>query len=141
MIVICQDIQLSKGKDIKSSQIAKTRSLHRLIPIEKTCVATLGAINEKLEPLLEAWLGKDKPARSYAIAFKRRNNSAVKRQDIHTLVNGTVRAPHTVDLSNPDITIVIEVVNVCCFVVFCCCTKFVDMVWNQRHRKCFGLWF
>ena len=75
-------------------------------------MGTLGAINERLEPMLQKRFPKDSVATSYAVSYKNRNNSSIGREDIYTLVRGTIFPPHKVDLDNPEVLIVVEIVKV-----------------------------
>jgi len=62
--------------------------------------------------MLEKRFSKDSPPTTYALFYQNRCNSAVKKKDIFTLLEGTIFSPHSVDLKNPDIAVVVEVVNV-----------------------------
>ena len=52
----------------------------------------------------------------FAVSYKCRNNSALKRDDVIKLLACMVTKngefPHTVDLNNPELTVMVEVVKV-----------------------------
>ena len=56
------------------------------------------------------------PSAQFAVHYKYRNNSALKRDDVIKLLACMVTKngefSHTVDLTNPDLTVMVEVVKV-----------------------------
>ena len=102
---------------IYETKSQKARYILRMIPILGTCKA----YNENIEKLANSILSKvftEDSKISYSILFKTRNNDKVKRDDIIKLIGKVIRelpGTTTVDLNNPDICIVVEVLrSVCC---------------------------
>lgn len=89
----------------------------RVLPIEITCFATL----EEIEKTFRSHVGKFFPEGEgvkplkYAIDYEHRASKKMDRMAVIEALAKNVPAPHTVDLSNPDITITVQVMkNACC---------------------------
>lgn len=103
-------------KDIWNSGIQKTKFLLRLIPIEVTCKANMNDIGTAFDQLGERHF-KEKSL-TFSIAFNHRNNNVISRDDAIKLIADRVfalRPDHKVDLKNPQVTIILEVIKAFAF--------------------------
>ncbi|XP_019718145.1 THUMP domain-containing protein 1 isoform X2 [Hippocampus comes] len=103
--------------DLHATKKKKTRVILRMLPVTGTCRAFPEDMMRYLSTFLEPWFKKPNCA-SYQIAFKSRNNNHSKRGDvikaIATLV-GKLNPRNMVNLTQPDLTIILEVIKtVCC---------------------------
>lgn len=103
-------------KDIWNSGTQKTKFLLRLIPIEVTCKANMADIGAAFDHLGEKHFKET--ALTFSIAFNHRNNNVILRDDAIKLVADkvfAVRPDHKVDLKNPQVTIILEVIKAFAF--------------------------
>ncbi|XP_061535550.1 THUMP domain-containing protein 1 [Phycodurus eques] len=103
--------------DLHATKKKKTRVILRMLPVTGTCRAFPEDIMRYLATFLEPWFKKPNCA-TYQIAFKARNNSHNKRDDVIKAIAGLVgklNPKNKVDLTQPDLTIILEVIKaVCC---------------------------
>lgn len=83
------------------------RLLVRFMPLSVVCYASVDDVRTAAKPLVDAVF--DGEPRTYAVSLKRRNNSDFPRQDAIDALALLVSDKHTVDLVNPQITILVEV--------------------------------
>mmetsp|Transcript_27625 Transcript_27625/g.81217 ORF Transcript_27625/g.81217 Transcript_27625/m.81217 type:complete len:412 (-) Transcript_27625:355-1590(-) len=133
---------LSQTKALTASDAPGSRFVTRMIPIQATCFASLEEIHATARSLLNKFLFPnivtDKKSKStFAITFKRRNCSHLKRDNVIEVVAKAVEELRTayakgssggcekqdrettlpelsVDLSNPDYTVQVEVCRTLC---------------------------
>ena len=103
--------------DIAETKTQKARFILRMIPILGTCKA----YDENIEKLADKILSnimKEGTEMTYSILFKTRNNNNVFRDDTIKLIGGVAKSQAgktSVDLKNPDICVVVEIIRtVCC---------------------------
>ncbi|XP_077425934.1 THUMP domain-containing protein 1 [Vanacampus margaritifer] len=103
--------------DLHATKKKKTRVILRMLPVTGTCRAFPDDMLKYLSTFLEPWFKKPNCA-TYQIAFKARNNSHNKRDDVIKAIAGLVgklNPKNKVDLTHPDLTIILEVIkSVCC---------------------------
>ena len=103
--------------DIIQSKTQKSRFILRLLPILGTCKAYEKNMEEMAENVLSSSL-KTITGTTYSVLFKTRNNNQVKRDDVFRIIGSVMRSqtqPWTVELDDPDICIVVEIIRtVCC---------------------------
>ncbi|XP_057698537.1 THUMP domain-containing protein 1 [Corythoichthys intestinalis] len=103
--------------DLHATKKKKTRVILRMLPVTGTCKAFPEDMIKYLTTFLEPWFKKPNCA-TYQIAFKARNNSHNKRDDVIKAIAGLVgklNPKNKVDLTQPDLTIILEVIkSVCC---------------------------
>ena len=103
--------------DIIQSKTQKSRFILRLLPILGTCKAYEKNMEEMAENVLSSSL-KTISGTTYSVLFKTRNNNQVKRDDVFRIIGSVMRSqtqPWTVELDDPDICIVVEIIRtVCC---------------------------
>ncbi|PIK49782.1 putative THUMP domain-containing protein 1 [Apostichopus japonicus] len=108
---------------MKEQGKCKSKHIQRILPVSMTCRASLTQIEKAIKPLLEPFFHSDEAKDStFAILFKARNNNQVQRGEVITVVANAVtsgsKCKHSVDLDDPDYSILVEVVcNVCCLSV------------------------
>ncbi|XP_029949326.1 THUMP domain-containing protein 1 [Salarias fasciatus] len=106
--------------DLHTTKKKKSRVILRMLPVTGTCKAFQEDIVKYLTTFLEPWF-KAPNCATYQIAFKARNSSHNKRDEIIKAVAGLVgklNPKNKVDLTNPELTIIVEVIKaVCCLSV------------------------
>ncbi|KAK7165567.1 hypothetical protein R3I93_005587 [Phoxinus phoxinus] len=103
--------------DLHQTRKRKSRVILRMLPVSGTCRAFPEDMEKFLGEYLERWFKAPLRA-TYQICFKARNSSHSKRDDVIKAVAGLVdkmNPLHKVDLSNPELSIIIEIIkSVCC---------------------------
>ncbi|CAL8286156.1 unnamed protein product [Arctogadus glacialis] len=106
--------------DLHATKKNKSRNILRMLPVSGTCKAFQEDMDKYLITFLEPWFKPPNHA-TFQIAFKARNSSHNKRDDIIKAVAGLVgkmNPENKVDLTNPELTIIVEVIKtVCCLSV------------------------
>jgi tRNA acetyltransferase TAN1 len=96
----------------------KETFIERLLPVQKTCAATLATIAETIKPMIAQHLGDDVEPTSWGIVAHHRNNPDVARKSLIDTVAALVPSKHPVELSKPTVTIIIEVIKSACCISF-----------------------
>nr|XP_046226658.1 THUMP domain-containing protein 1 [Scatophagus argus] len=106
--------------DLHTTKKKKSRVILRMLPVTGTCKAFQDDMLKYLTTFLEPWF-KTPNCATYQIAFKARNSSHNKRDEIIKSIAGLVgklNPKNKVDLTNPELTIIVEVIKaVCCISV------------------------
>lgn len=106
--------------DLHTTKKKKSRVILRMLPVTGTCKAFQDDMVKYLTTFLEPWF-KTPNCGTYQIAFKARNSSHNKRDEIIKSIAGLVgklNPKNKVDLTNPELTIIVEVIKaVCCISV------------------------
>nr|XP_019958636.1 PREDICTED: THUMP domain-containing protein 1 [Paralichthys olivaceus] len=106
--------------DLHTTKKKKSRTILRMLPVTGTCKAFQDDMLKYLTTFLESWF-KTPNCATYQIAFKARNSSHNKRDEIIQSIAGLVgklNPKNKVDLTNPELTIIVEVIKaVCCISV------------------------
>jgi tRNA(Ser,Leu) C12 N-acetylase TAN1 len=90
--------------------------VERILPIQKTSATTVRQITEAIKPMIDQHLGEDKEPTTWGIIAHSRNNPEFPRKAIIDLIASLVAAKHRVNLSNPTVNIIVEVIkSTCCF--------------------------
>ncbi|CAH2072904.1 unnamed protein product, partial [Thlaspi arvense] len=94
-----------------------SRFILRLLPIEVSCYPSEEEISRAIKPLVEQYfpIETDNP-RKFAVLYGARANTGLDRMKIINTVAKSIPAPHKVDLSNPDMSIVVEIVKTVCLI-------------------------
>ncbi|KAJ8391850.1 hypothetical protein AAFF_G00084660 [Aldrovandia affinis] len=104
-------------QDLHTTKKKKSRVILRMLPVSGTCKAFIEDMEKYLESFLEPWF-KTPNQGTFQIVFKARNSSHNKREEVIKALAGLVgkmNPQNKVDLTNPECTIIIEVIkNVCC---------------------------
>ncbi|PPD75930.1 hypothetical protein GOBAR_DD27150 [Gossypium barbadense] len=89
----------------------------RVLPVEVACYYSEEEITRAMKPLIEQYFPVEtQNPRKFAVLYEARANSGIERMKIINSVAKSVPAPHKVDLSNPDRTIVVEIVKTICLI-------------------------
>ncbi|XP_072240811.1 THUMP domain-containing protein 1 [Leuresthes tenuis] len=106
--------------DLHTTKKKKSRVILRMLPVTGTCKAFQEDMLKYLTTFLEPWF-KAPNCATYQIAFKARNSSHNKRDEIIKSIAGLVgklNPKNKVDLTIPELTIIVEVIKaVCCISV------------------------
>lgn len=106
--------------DLYTTKKKKSRVILRMLPVTGTCKAFQDDMVKYLSTFLEPWF-KTPNCATYQIVFKARNSSHNKRDEIIKSIAGLVgklNPKNKVDLTNPELTIIVEVIKaVCCLSV------------------------
>ncbi|KAM8777570.1 LOW QUALITY PROTEIN: THUMP domain-containing protein 1 [Rhynchonycteris naso] len=107
-------------QDMHKTKKKKTRVILRMLPVSGTCKAFLEDMKKYAETFLEPWF-KAPNKGTFQIVYKARNNSHVNREEVIKEVAGVVGSlnpENKVDLTNPQYTVVVEIIKaVCCLSV------------------------
>ncbi|KAI9016495.1 hypothetical protein CLU79DRAFT_762876 [Phycomyces nitens] len=105
--------------DMNKTQVKKTRYSSRLLPVQNTCHSNLADIEQLAAKLIQPKFhvpnaeGVIEP-RTFAVVARIRNCTKLDRMQVTMKLAGIVGQPHVVDLTNPELTIIVEVIqNVC----------------------------
>eukprot|EP00850_Spirogloea_muscicola_P021684 SM000258S09100 [mRNA] locus=s258:80600:84649:+ [translate_table: standard] len=100
------------------TRVSKTRYSMRLMPAEATCYASPAEIAQAARPIIARHFptGDSDKQQKFAVVYEARANDDVDRMAIIKEVASVVPKPHSVDLSNPDKTILIQVVKTSCII-------------------------
>ncbi|KAL9404992.1 hypothetical protein Peur_001964 [Populus x canadensis] len=94
-----------------------SRFILRVLPIEVACYASEEEISRAITPVVEKYFPVDtQDPQKFAVMYEARANSGIDRMKIINSVAKCVPGPHKVDLSNPDKTIVVEIVKTLCLI-------------------------
>lgn len=93
-----------------------TRSCLRFLPVEITCYASADEVKVAAGPFLQHHfpVGQGVQALKFAVVYEARANTNIDRMEIINAVAKLVPEPHSVDLKNPDKTIIVQVVKTIC---------------------------
>ncbi|KAG2334223.1 hypothetical protein Bca52824_005403 [Brassica carinata] len=91
------------------TNIVTFRFILRLVPVEVSCYPSEEEISRAIKPLVEQYF-------PFAVLYGSRANTGVDRMKIINTVAKSIPAPHKVDLSNPEMSIVVEIVKTVCLI-------------------------
>ncbi|XP_004373366.1 THUMP domain-containing protein 1 [Trichechus manatus latirostris] len=107
-------------QDMYKTKKKKTRVILRMLPISGTCKAFIEDMKKYAETFLEPWF-KAPNKGTFQIVYKSRNNSHMNREEVIKELAGVVgslNSENKVDLTNPQYTVVVEIIKaVCCLSV------------------------
>jgi tRNA acetyltransferase TAN1 len=91
---------------------AGCRFAHRVLPVESICFASVDDIVKAATPLIASAFPAS-PALKFAVQLELRSCDGLKldRKSFVDALAALVPAPHTVDLSNPDRVIMVQVIK------------------------------
>ncbi|KAJ0021398.1 hypothetical protein Pint_30978 [Pistacia integerrima] len=94
-----------------------SRFILRVLPVEVSCYASEEEIQRAIKPLVEQYFPVEtQNPQKFAVLYEARANTGIDRMKIINSVAKSVPAPHKVDLSNPDKTIIVEIVKTVCMI-------------------------
>ncbi|TFK74198.1 hypothetical protein BDN72DRAFT_104731 [Pluteus cervinus] len=102
-------------KNVLKTGVTRTRYIHRLVPVSGSCVTNLPEMQALCNTLLERFF-QQHPGKvfRYKIELRVRNHTTLSRQTIIQNIAQDVPSEHTVDLTNPDMFILVEVFKSVC---------------------------
>ncbi|XP_069839908.1 THUMP domain-containing protein 1 isoform X1 [Dendropsophus ebraccatus] len=107
-------------KDLYTTKKRKTRVILRMLPVTGTCKAFPEDLKKYAETFFQPWF-KAPNKGTFQIVYKARNNNHMNRDEVIKELAGIVgnlNPENKVDLTNPEHTIVVEIIkNVCCLSV------------------------
>ncbi|KAF8920752.1 hypothetical protein CPB85DRAFT_1406003 [Mucidula mucida] len=96
--------------NVQRTGITRTRYCHRFVPVSGSCVTNLPEIQSLCRPILGEFFSRD-PNRKYTykIEMRTRNHTVLPRDTLIKSIAECVPEGHTVNLSNPEVFILVEV--------------------------------
>ncbi|XP_004250910.2 uncharacterized protein [Solanum lycopersicum] len=92
-----------------------SRFILRVLPVEVTCYASEEEIGKAITPLITKYLPAESDSpKKFAVLYESRANTGINKMKIIDAVAKSVPSPHKVDLSNPEINIVVQIVKTVC---------------------------
>lgn len=85
--------------------------IERIVPVQRTCAATIPRLLETIKPMIEEQLSEAKEPTTWGIVTHHRNNTEINRKAVIDAVAALVPAKHPVNLSSPAITIIVEIIK------------------------------
>ncbi|CAA2987000.1 THUMP domain-containing 1 [Olea europaea subsp. europaea] len=112
-----KDIVQHMMTSLASTRKHVSRFLLRVLPIEMTCYASDEEIRRAIKPVIEQFfpIETQNPLK-FAVLYDARANTGVDRTKIIDAVAKSVPSAHKVDLSNPDVSIVVQIVKTICLI-------------------------
>ncbi|GLB40252.1 putative THUMP [Lyophyllum shimeji] len=102
-------------EDVEATGVVRSRCIHRLVPVSGSCGANLPEIQALCRTIVEPFFAQH-PNKTfkYKIELRVRNHSVISRPDLIQHIAQCVPEGHTVELTDPEIFILVEVFkNVC----------------------------
>ncbi|EOY32771.1 THUMP domain-containing protein 1 isoform 3 [Theobroma cacao] len=102
-----KDIAQHMMTSAASTRKHMSRFILRVLPVEVACYASEEEITRAIKPLIAQYFPVEtQNPWKFAVLYEARANSGIDRMKIINSVAKSIPAPHKVDLSNPDMTIV-----------------------------------
>ncbi|CAA3006138.1 THUMP domain-containing 1 homolog [Olea europaea subsp. europaea] len=112
-----KDIVQHMMTSLASTRKHVSRFLLRVLPIEITCYASDEEIRRAIKPVIEQFFPVEtQNPLKFAVLYDARANTGVDRTKIIDAVAKSVPSAHKVDLSNPDVSIVVQIVKTMCLI-------------------------
>ncbi|XP_047964225.1 THUMP domain-containing protein 1 homolog isoform X2 [Salvia hispanica] len=94
-----------------------SRFLLRLLPVEVSCYPSDEEIRRAIKPVIEKYfpVETEKP-RKFSVLYDARANTGINRAKVIDAVAKCVPSIHKVDLANPDISIMVQIVKTVCLI-------------------------
>ncbi|KAL3620380.1 hypothetical protein CASFOL_035292 [Castilleja foliolosa] len=94
-----------------------SRFLLRVLPVEVSCYTSEEDIQRAIKPLIEKYFPiETQVPRKFAVLYDARANTGVDRTKVINAVAKSVPSVHKVDLTNPDINIMVQVAKTVCLI-------------------------
>ncbi|KAL2535829.1 THUMP domain-containing protein [Forsythia ovata] len=112
-----KDIIQHMMTSLASTRKHVSRFLLRVLPIEITCYASDEEIRRAIKPVIEQFFPEEtQNPLKFAVIYDARANTGVDRTKIIDAVAKSVPSAHKVDLGNPDVSIVVQIVKTMCLI-------------------------
>ncbi|KAM7277751.1 hypothetical protein ACFE04_004885 [Oxalis oulophora] len=94
-----------------------SRFILRVLPVEVSCYASEEEVSRAIKPLIEQnFPTETENPHKFAVLCEARSNTGLDKAKIINVVAKSVPAPHKVDLTNPDKTIIVQIVKTVCLI-------------------------
>ncbi|KAL3529998.1 hypothetical protein ACH5RR_009320 [Cinchona calisaya] len=112
-----KDIVQYMMTSLASTRKHVSRFMLRVLPVELTCYASEEEILRAIKPLIsQNFPVEAENPHKFAVLYEARANTGIDRMKIINAVAKSVPPPHKVDLSNPDINIIVQIVKTVCLI-------------------------
>ncbi|KAG0589381.1 hypothetical protein M758_1G017100 [Ceratodon purpureus] len=103
-------------RDAAATKKSRTRYSMRLIPVETTCYASPAEVEKAAQSMVARHFptGEGCPTFKFAVAIEARANTSIDKMALINAVAKIVPQPHSVDLKNPQKTILMQIVKTTC---------------------------
>ncbi|XP_027178226.1 THUMP domain-containing protein 1 homolog [Coffea eugenioides] len=112
-----KDIVQYMMTSLASTRKHMSRFMLRVLPIELSCYASEEEIVRAIKPFIAKYFPVEaQNPHKFAVLYEARANTGIERAKIIDAVAKSVPSPHKVDLSHPDIHIVVQIVKTVCLI-------------------------
>eukprot|EP00959_Pyramimonas_sp_CCMP1952_P469669 9495346-Pyramimonas_sp.AAC.1 len=113
-----QDLAMALVDEVKETKERKCRFLMRILPVANTCYPNKENLEKLVKPLIEQHFptGEDVTPVKFSVVLEVRANNSIPKNEIIDLAAKMVPAPHSVDLSNPEKSILVFLIKNICLV-------------------------
>ncbi|KAG5647346.1 hypothetical protein DXG03_000414 [Asterophora parasitica] len=102
-------------KDVEATGVVRSRCIYRLVPVSGSCGANLPEIQGLCRKVLQPFFLQHPDKKfKYKIELRMRNHSVISRPELIEHVAKCVPEGHTVELTNPEMFILVEVFKSVC---------------------------
>ncbi|GAM19515.1 hypothetical protein SAMD00019534_026900, partial [Acytostelium subglobosum LB1] len=122
-----QDILSKLFNDVEQEKSTKSRFVTRIIPIQTTC--NYLNIDETLKKLIDDKLNNIVDIKKYKIELRSRYNTSVEKEKEIQRIAAMVSNRHVVDLNNPQVTIIVEIIK-----QFCAMSVVTDYMEHKKYN-------
>ncbi|KAG7451308.1 uncharacterized protein BT62DRAFT_961061 [Guyanagaster necrorhizus] len=97
-------------RNVQKTGFMRTRYCHRFVPVSGSCVTNIPEIQALSRSTFEPFFARDPERKySYKIELRIRNHTSLSRPTVIQTIADCVPEGHVVNLSNPDVFILVEV--------------------------------
>ncbi|KAL6527839.1 hypothetical protein OROMI_029650 [Orobanche minor] len=112
-----KDIVQYMMTSLASTKKHVSRFLLRVLPVEVACYTSEEEIGRAIKPLIDKHFPEETQVpRKFAVSYDARANTGVDRTKVINAVAKSVPPLHKVDLTNPDIHIMVQIVKTVCLI-------------------------
>ncbi|KAK4408297.1 THUMP domain-containing protein 1 [Sesamum angolense] len=112
-----KDIVQHMMTSLASTKKHVSRFLLRVLPVEVTCYTSVDEIKKAIKPVIDKYFPVESEVpRKFAVLYDARANTGIDRSKVIDAVAKSVPSLHKVDLANPDINIVVQIVKTVCLI-------------------------
>ncbi|KAL0460933.1 UNVERIFIED_CONTAM: THUMP domain-containing protein 1 [Sesamum latifolium] len=112
-----KDIVQHMMTSLASTKKHVSRFLLRVLPVEVTCYTSDEEIKRAIKPVIDKYFPVESEVpRKFAVLYDARANTGIDRTKVIDAVAKSVPSLHKVDLANPDINIVVQIVKTVCLI-------------------------
>ncbi|KAF5372786.1 hypothetical protein D9615_010112 [Tricholomella constricta] len=102
-------------KDVEATGVVRSRCIYRMVPVSGSCGANLPEIEALCRTILEPFFSQHPDKKfKYKVELRLRNHSVISRPVLINHIAQCVPEGHTVELTNPEMFILVEVFKSVC---------------------------